>query len=605
MGAIARALLTVAVAIALAAPGVASAQFTNAYFFGDSLSDTGSYQPLLPAGTGLFTTNPGPVWVTPFANHYGLTALPANQGGNDYAEGGARVTQSPGYPPFPLGAATPIATQASQLLGKGPVDGNAIYSIQGGSNDIFTQLTALQDGQITPDELSANIVLAARQLAQTVATLQAGGARYVIVWNVPDVGNTPFGKESGLGPQLTGLVQLYNSALFAALDAAGGATVRLNAFGLLNEIAADPHAYGLASATLRACGDTPALLCTPASLVTPQAAQTFFFADGVHPTTAGQAIVAQYAISVLDAPLQMGVLAEAPLAVEQANFRTLDGRFTSTIGAPRSPGNLEAWVAYDYSAPDYSTSYFSGNGDVNTIALGADMRLAGTATVGIMFNYSENKSDYGGAGFRLREPMGTVYGAWADGPWYVGASLGAGNLDFSTTRNVTLGAATRTESGETNGWHFVGRATGGYWFTAGDWVHGPLVKLTYQEIRVRQLEENGASSTTMIFGQQERTSFVTSAGWQAAGRLGAVRPFARATWEYESHADERTVTASVYGMGGSFGLPAYTPDDSWGLFTLGAATEFGKVTGYLSGSATAGKGDGDTWAITVGLRVPL
>jgi outer membrane lipase/esterase len=132
-----------------------------------------------------------------------------------------------------------------------------------------------------------------------------------------------------------------------------------------------------------------------------------------------------------------------------------------------------------------------------------------------------------------------------------------------------------------------------------------VLKLTYQEIRVRQIEENGASSTTMTFGQQGRTSFITSAGWQAAGRLGALRPFARATWEYEGHADERTVTASVYGMGGSFGLPAYTPDDSWGVFTLGAATEFGKVTGYLSGSATAGKGDGDTWAITVGLRVPL
>ena len=58
-------------------------------------------------------------------------------------------------------------------------------------------------------------------------------------------------------------------------------------------------------------------------------------------------------------------------------------------------------------------------------------------------------------------------------------------------------------------------------------------------------------------------------------------------------------------MGGSFSVPAYKPDNSWGLFNLGASTEFGKVTGYVTGSATAGKGDGDYYAITVGLRVPL
>src|SRR5262245_2801305 len=85
-------------ALALAASGPASAQFSNFYVFGDSLSDTGSFKPLLPAGTGLFTTNPGPVWVLPFAQHFGLSASPANQGGNDYAYGGANVTTIPGYP---------------------------------------------------------------------------------------------------------------------------------------------------------------------------------------------------------------------------------------------------------------------------------------------------------------------------------------------------------------------------------------------------------------------------------------------------------------------------------------------------------------------------
>ena len=96
-----RTLLATAVTFALATSGAASAQFSNGYFFGDSLTDTGWFKPVLPAGTGLFTTNPGPIWATNFAQHFGFTATPANQGGTNYAQGGANVTATPGYPATP------------------------------------------------------------------------------------------------------------------------------------------------------------------------------------------------------------------------------------------------------------------------------------------------------------------------------------------------------------------------------------------------------------------------------------------------------------------------------------------------------------------------
>ncbi len=94
-------------------------QFSNVYFFGDSYTDMGSYKPVLPPGTGMFTTNPGPVWAQPFAQYFGFSRRPANQGGNDYAYGGARVTLLPGYPPVPpTSGAVPIATQIQQLIGQ-------------------------------------------------------------------------------------------------------------------------------------------------------------------------------------------------------------------------------------------------------------------------------------------------------------------------------------------------------------------------------------------------------------------------------------------------------------------------------------------------------
>ena len=61
---------------------------------------------------------------------------------------------------------------------------------------------------------------------------------------------------------------------------------------------------------------------------------------------------------------------------------------------------------------------------------------------GVQFGYSEYKGDFGNGGgdFKLREPMLTVYGGYGEGPWYVGATLGLGSLDYSTNRNIVLGA---------------------------------------------------------------------------------------------------------------------------------------------------------------------
>ncbi|HKW81826.1 MAG TPA: SGNH/GDSL hydrolase family protein, partial [Casimicrobiaceae bacterium] len=191
-------ILTAALAAGLcAAPGPASAQFSNFYFFGDSLSDAGSFIPVLPPGTGKFTTNPGPIWAEVLAQRYGSTATPANQGGNDFAEGGARVSMLPGVPATPpTGTATPVTVQVQNFLGRGAVDPRALYSVWAGGNDLFFQLGLAQAGLITPADVQTNLVTAATQVVQQVGVLHAAGARYIMVFNLPDVGQTPFGRGS-------------------------------------------------------------------------------------------------------------------------------------------------------------------------------------------------------------------------------------------------------------------------------------------------------------------------------------------------------------------------------------------------------------------------
>ena len=608
-----RTILASALFIGLASShGEAAAQFSGFYFFGDSLTDAGSFKPVLPPGTGKFTTNPGPVWAEVFAQRYGFTATPANQGGNDYAEGGARVSQLPGVPPFPpTDAAKPVTTQVQNFLQKGAVNPNALYSVWAGSNDVSFQLGLAAVGAITPAQIPANLATAATQLVQQVAFLNAAGARYIMVFNLPDLGKTPDGIASGQGAAITALSSFFNNTLSAGLDSLHIDVIRLNAFGLLNEVIANPAAFGLTNVTAPACTTPRALFCTPATLVSPNAAQTHLFADGSHPTTAGHQVIADYAASVVEAPQKIGLLAEAPLQVEQATFRAIDARMMSGVGTPRAQNKFDAYAIYDYGNYDRSSDFGGGDSQANSIVVGGDMKLSDRLLAGIAFGYTEDKSslDNSGGGFKLNEATMTAYVGYGDGPWYIGGSVGGGDLDYrDIRRTITLGGGSRTESGSTHGTHLMGRVLGGYWFNYGNWIHGPFARLTYQQARVYAWSESGTSSTAMSFGYQKRNSLVSSLGWQANGNLGWLRPYARVTWEKDYENDDRIVRAGLVSTGGvGFGLPALRPDEDYVLFDIGASGELGnsKITGFISVNATVSKNDGNYQAVTVGIRAPL
>ena len=115
-----RSLTAVAIA-SLLGSGAASAQFSNTFIFGDSLSDAGQYG-------ARFTTNPGLSFPMYVAQTFGLTATPSFQGGNDFAQGGARVN-SPS-PLIPSNAPNlSIADQVTQFLSHGPIDPNALAEL--------------------------------------------------------------------------------------------------------------------------------------------------------------------------------------------------------------------------------------------------------------------------------------------------------------------------------------------------------------------------------------------------------------------------------------------------------------------------------------------
>jgi outer membrane lipase/esterase len=592
-------LAATAVALTLGTADV-HAQFSNAFAVGDSLNDAGQYG-------ARFTTNPGLVAAQYLAQRYGLALTPSFTGGNDFAQGGAIVNGPsplvpPGVPNFS------ITDQVSQLLGRGPLDPNALYQFWGGSNDILVIAGAAAAGQLTPGEAQAAVVQAATGAVAQLARLRAAGARYLIVYNVPDIGRTPFAASQSAQATFTSLSTLFDTTLNAGIAATGLQVIHVNVFALLNEASANPAAFGFTNVTTPACTTESALNCTPATLRDPNAALTFLFADGLHPTTRAAQITAQAAASMIEGPAKIGVLAEAPLAVEQAAFRAIDSRMISALDAPASHERFNAWASYDYGRDDFDGPFVSGSADVNTVSAGGDMKLSDRLLAGVAFSYADDKGDFGGGsgGYKLKETTGTAYVGYGGGPWYVGATLGAGDLDFRDVhRTFDLGELHRTERGDTNGWHLMGSVLGGYWFSYADWLHGPFVRLAWQEIRVKGFSEQSSDSTALAYGEQRRKSFVSTLGWQVAGQIGNVRPFARLAWEFEGKDDDRFVSATPVGLDGTYSVPTIRPDDNYFRYLVGASADFGRVTGYLVGSGTAGRSDGNGYGITVGVRVPL
>jgi outer membrane lipase/esterase len=307
----------------------------------------------------------------------------------------------------------------------------------------------------------------------------------------------------------------------------------------------------------------------------------------------------------------MAALGDAPMGVERASWRAVDGRMMSGIDRAATSATarrFQTWASYDYASEDITGTGLSTTGNINTIAVGGDMLVTDRILAGIAFSYSEYKGDFGNSGgsFKLKEPMMTLYMGYGDGPWYVGGTFGAGNLDYSSIqRNIVLGPVTRTESGTTNGYQTIARVLGGYWFKQSGWEHGPFAKLTWDKVVVRQFSEQGSDSTALTYGQQENEAFLSSIGWQVTGNWSGWRPFARATWEYDFKNDERQVSATPVTALGTYYVPVSKPDENYALFDLGVSKDFGGVTGYVAGNASAGKSNGDFWAVTVGFRLPI
>jgi outer membrane lipase/esterase len=574
-------LASLALSAALAThPAAAQAPFDTMVAFGDSLSDAGN----LALSVGLprmrFTTNPGLTAVEGVARQYGLALEPSVSGGTDFAFGGAGlVHNSPPTLPVPM-----LPAQVNGYLAARPqLDPRALFSIWGGNDDVFFHSDAIDAGTESLAQAIPQIRAAAQLEGDLITRLQAAGARRIIVFNLPDSGLTPGGT-----PQDTAMVQAFNAQLDSELAGRRG-IVPVNMYGLLHDVVEHPSAYGFTNATTPACTVSISLLCTPQTLVQPDAGSTHVFADDVHPSAAAQAALAQAALSELSAPGQMSLLAEAPLSTLRVH------RAAVAEELARKPPS-EGWSLFaaghaGRSRLDGDFAVPSSGSDEEALTAGAIWRRGASLALGAALTAGKSRvrlQDERG-GFDAKTLFVSAFGQmnWAAGGW---ASLqaGFGHTDYDDIRrSFALGALFRTERSSSSGRDLGVEIAGGRWFSLGAWRSGPFAAFAYDHIHVGDVVEGGADATAMWFAPQNREAAVARAGWSLTGEaaLGGVRlqPVATIAYGHDFRADRRAVDAGLTTFNGQFDMPAGQPSRNWGEASLGVAADLGHgLTGRLS-----------------------
>ncbi|NEU74403.1 PEP-CTERM domain protein [Hassallia byssoidea VB512170] len=288
-----------------------AAKFDALYVFGDSLSDTGNTfaatRGTIPVPRVNNSNRPayvdgrfsnGKIWVDYFGsqiNQPGLTPTPfvtllANPNtiptdGVNFAVGGAQTGEVSDFPGFQDNIPG-VLGQVGLLRQNLPVDPNALYSVFGGANDYFNGNT--------------NVNQVVQNLTDSIGSLAQGGAKNFLVFNLPNLGESPFGKRSGFSDQLNELTQAHNRQLASAINSLRTSNPDLNIYSvdintLFNTIRATPAKFGFKDVT-NPCvtGNFQQVtnICDKPD--------DFLFFDSVHPSSRTHNLIAQAALAAVN-----------------------------------------------------------------------------------------------------------------------------------------------------------------------------------------------------------------------------------------------------------------------------------------------------------------
>lgn len=622
--------------------------------FGDSLSDTGN------VGRFTYDSATNPLYDEILARQAGLTLQPSSQGGSNYAAGGAVAVPA-------INSQFNTQDQVARYLAStnGRADPNGLYIHWIGGNDLAAAV-ALPPLATTLIDNSAGAAV-----SQVKALLNAG-AGTVIVPTVPNVGATPalieailqpfsaaavsaafqsldaaatpnsaarqqaiqaaFNQAAGqlsgvpavrdllaqqlfaawqqLSAQAAALTARYNQLEENALANTQGNIVRVDINGLFSEVIDNPAVYGLSNTAGMACPPgTSSVDCT-SSTAGFSSQQNYLFADRLHPSPAVHAIIADYIQSILDAPAQVAVLTQAPLAMLHDMHNTLDGHLQQQRKQPIEAGQFTVFGGYaGQHARNKNDVFNDGDTDTANLSVGIGYQLSESWQAGALLSTaSQRQHPSDRYDYRLR---GNMVALWSqlqlmDRLW-LNADVHYADLDYDAIeRRITLGPATRTEQGSSGGKLMGLRVQTGWDLPLGEVITtGPVASYALDYVQADAYQERGDSSSAMRFSDQTRHAQIGAAGWRIDTKGLWINPWAQVSYNHQFGDTDSAVSAGLKSTRTTFRRTSAGQDKDWVDMAVGANVPLGEtVTAFAAVSTVVGARDYHdvTWNLGLSAR---
>jgi len=303
--------------------------------------------------------------------------------------------------------------------------------------------------------------------------------------------------------------------------------------------------------------------------------------DAVHPTEAGQRLIADYAYSLLSAPWELTLLPQMAQGTLRAHQDELRNQWLADWENWQDVGQWRAIVSGGGQHQDFDgqDSVVSADGNGYNLNIGGSYRLDDAWRVGVAPGFYNQKLEAGSndSDYKLNTYLGTAFAQYQQNRIWADMALTAGHLDYdSPKRKFKMGANERGEKGDTSGYVEAFSARIGYDIAqqaSSPWHLSPFVSADFSKVKVDGYSEDGNNSTALTYGDQDSISRRLGIGLQGKYQITPqTQVFGEVAHEREYNDDTQDVAINLNTLpNNQFTLEGYTPQTNLNRVNLGVS----------------------------------
>lgn len=385
-------------------------------------------------------------------------------------------------------------------------------------------------------------------LRNTVAALYSSPLGAVLAANLDQTTftTTLLQQYQTFATQAASATKMLNEATTTALNRVGGNIVRIDTDALFSDMLARPADYGLTNTVGTVCASTTQAVCTPSDQ---QAAAGKLFADGFHPGAIAHKAMADYILSVLQAPHEMAVVRHF---AQQGNENALNiaRQESNRHRSYRLPEKtVEGIAIYQYQT------------DSDSLSAGFKAQFTPNWQFSALFSQQSQQAEQNSVKVKAKSKiLNTTVRYDADNWWLAGGlQVNAGKYD--TSRSSQIAGAQHHQQAQTSGSVVSASIFGGYEWQFDQHIVAAIADLNSSHGKLAAFGEQNSGPTRLQFDAQRFTSLQSGIGAQYRYQSANWQPFVAIRWVKEWHNRAPEIRTGL--NGGYFTVETAKADSHW------------------------------------------